>query len=505
MKRHKFAPAEVCALRVDAFGEYFDVRSLPQPYEKHGDVLVVNVRGPLMHHESWCCDSYDSIKLRVQAALEQKPKAIILSIDSPGGLVSGCFDTSREVAACCEAAGVPLYSYVDGCACSAAYALACVAERIFIPEAAEAGSIGCIAEVVSTAKLDAAMGIDRQIITSGARKADGNPGQPITDDAKAAISEKVTRMAGLFADHVAAHRPISIANVLGLQAAIFVGEDAVSKGLADDVMGLDEMLAAIAADKFAEATTPTAPETKTMKTKATSAASAEDDKKNPFAAAQAAYKASLQAVADDKDASDEDKDKAKKALAAMGDDDSKASASADDKDSSAPPPPPKKDSEESKATASALGELRAFLDGQKTKAAEDETARVKAEAEEKTKLIAGRPDLAATVRTLLASSSLADVKVFIEKHPRSKPKHAATAATLSTTRTATQGTTADAVAVVAGAEPVPMAQDDRKARLMRIAMGTEKADTSVFQRGPQLVIGAMPEHIAIGESEDDEE
>ena len=111
MRRARFAPRVPCAVDPMAFGLFFD---LPPPpvVEMRGDIAVVSVRGCLMHHEDPAFDSYDSIKQRVVSCLmgESKPRAIVLALDSPGGVVSGAFDTADEIRAKCADAGVPLYT-----------------------------------------------------------------------------------------------------------------------------------------------------------------------------------------------------------------------------------------------------------------------------------------------------------------------------------------------------------------------------------------------------------
>ena len=55
----------------------------------------------------------------------------MLDIDSPGGEVSGCFDLVDTIAA--ARGQKPIWSIVDDCACSAAYAIASAADRIILP------------------------------------------------------------------------------------------------------------------------------------------------------------------------------------------------------------------------------------------------------------------------------------------------------------------------------------------------------------------------------------
>lgn len=417
MTGRRFSPAEPCAIEPKAFGFMLAEPFTPPPNEVRGDVVVVNARGPLMHHVDTWCDSYDAIKARVAEALAARPRVVVLAIDSPGGLVSGCFDTADEIRALAKAAGVSLMAYVDGHACSAAYALACAASVIVVPPTGVVGSIGCIAEIVSLATADAAMGVERRIVVSGARKPDGNPGAPITDGAVAAMQAQVDRLAGLFFEHVAAVRPSTVDELRALEAGVFVGADAVPLGLADAVMGLDEMVAAFAAGTIGSAARPAMnEEQKTM-----------SDTKSPYEMARA----NLQAIADDEKADEKERAKAKAALAAMdGDGDEKKPEPPVSNENKAEHEEP--DGDEAKAIASkALAAVRE-LQAQATK------ARKEAEDAERASLLASRADLDEPTRNLLAAAPIEQVRAFVKTAPKRVTKPAA-GVTVPVTRGAGQG------------------------------------------------------------------
>lgn len=489
MKREKFSPSEVCAIDKRALGEFFSASGGQDTGLRDG-VAIVNVRGPLMHHCEPHFDSYDAIKMRVQTALTTKPKAIVLSIDSPGGLVSGCFDTANEIAACCEAAGVPLYAYIDGQACSAAYALACVADVIVIPPSAEAGSIGCVAEMCSTAKIESAMGIDRRIITSGDRKADGNPGQPIADEAVAALTGKVMQLAGIFAEHVCSRRPMKLADVVSMQAGVVIGANAVPM-LADYVMGEDEMLAAIAAGTFAAPAAGTTEKTMTIKasTKAEGGEGGEE-KKNPFAKAKESYRASLQAIADDEKGDEKDREEAKAALAAMDkEEEPEASAEKEPDGDEAPA--------EKAIAAIVMRAIAPVVSRIEAREAKEAKASADADAVERTRLIASRADFDAATQTMCAKLSLPDLREYVKTAEVRKPapalKRIAASVVVGGTRAAGQ-VDAQGVGAPAGAGGAPeMRQPEADARGMRVAMGTEKMPPHavvIDERG-NLTIGQM--------------
>src|SRR5258706_3083262 len=245
-----FRPPGPLALDPKAFGLIFGLAEKPQVIVR-GGIAEIAIRGPLMHHaDAWgCFDSYDAIKARVLEALEGKPKAIVLSLDSPGGLVSGVFETAREIRAACAAAGVPLHAYVDGNALSAAYALACAAATITAPATGNAGSIGVVTELVDVTKADATLGIAFRYAFSGERKLDGNPHAGISDAVLASAQKQVDYLSSVFFAHVAAMRGMSESEVAGLQAGTFAGRRASAVGLVDAIATKDELLAQLSSNE----------------------------------------------------------------------------------------------------------------------------------------------------------------------------------------------------------------------------------------------------------------
>lgn len=231
-----------------------------EPFDRDGDVAVVSVSGPLAQR-AWSCwmfsgDGYDAIARRVGAALDDRDtRAVVLRLDSPGGEVAGCFEAVRSLRAMARASGKPLVAYVDEMACSAAYALACAASEVVLPDTGMAGSIGVIMAVESHAEALAAEGVSVALIASGAAKADGHPAIALSDGARGRLQADVDQLAAVFAAEVAAARPITAAEALALEARVLIGAEAQRAGLADHVGPLS--LAVSRARALASLTTPT--------------------------------------------------------------------------------------------------------------------------------------------------------------------------------------------------------------------------------------------------------
>lgn len=213
-------------------------------------VAHVRVDGPLAQR-AWSCwmfggDGYDAIESRVRAALtDPRSRSLVIEYDSPGGEVAGCGVCADAIRAAAEASGKPVVSYVGELAASAAYWLASAADKIVTPASGVLGSIGVITtRVEDTSAADArSAGRKVHIITSGARKADGQPSTVMSDEERAATQAKVDALADVFAGAVADRRGMTLAQVRGLEADVFIGADAVAKGLADRVGNLGSAVA----------------------------------------------------------------------------------------------------------------------------------------------------------------------------------------------------------------------------------------------------------------------
>lgn len=220
----------------------------PTEYALDGELAVVRIEGPLSQR-AWSCwmfegDGYDYIAARCRLALaDSRARALLLVIDSPGGEVAGCFEAVRQIRASVEASGKPCVAYADEMACSAAYALACCADAIVLPETGTVGSVGVIASVMDRSKALAQAGVAVHFITSGARKADGRSEIPLTDDARAALQSEVDQLAETFFATVARARGMDVKDVRALEAGVRIGPQAVTAKLADRVGSLDDAAA----------------------------------------------------------------------------------------------------------------------------------------------------------------------------------------------------------------------------------------------------------------------
>lgn len=215
------------------------------PAKSKNGVAVIPVHGTLVHRGNMNAlsglRSYQTIKADFDSALDNPDVSqIVLDIDSSGGEVAGAFDLVDYIY---NARGKkPIIASVNEHAFSAAYAIASAADKVYLSRTAGVGSIGVVALHEDRSQKDAKEGIKYTAIYAGDKKVELNPHAPLTDDAKSAVQERVNKIYDLFVDTVARNNAIDAKVVRDTKAGIYMGQDAVDAGLADDIKTFDQVM-----------------------------------------------------------------------------------------------------------------------------------------------------------------------------------------------------------------------------------------------------------------------
>lgn len=192
---------------------------------------------------------YDGIRANVLTALaDAEVRALVLDVDSPGGMVDGCFDLADTIHA--ARGSKPIVAIVADHAYSAAYALASAADFITVPRTGGVGSIGVITGLMDVSGALEKAGLGMHFVTYGARKAEEmrasytGVSKPVLER----MQRDVDRIGELFVATAARNRAVSADAVRAQEAACFMGQAAVEAGLADNVMAPADAFAALLAD-----------------------------------------------------------------------------------------------------------------------------------------------------------------------------------------------------------------------------------------------------------------
>jgi signal peptide peptidase SppA len=168
--------------------------------------------------------------------------AIVLDVDSPGGVINGVEELSKQIF---DARGTkPIIAVANHMMASAAYWIGTAADELVVSPSGEVGSIGVFAvheDISGALEKD---GVKVSIIKEGKYKAEGNPYEPLSEEARAAIQEKVSEAYGVFVGAVARNRGVSVAivrNAYG-EGRMVSAQKAVDLGMADRVGTLDETI-----------------------------------------------------------------------------------------------------------------------------------------------------------------------------------------------------------------------------------------------------------------------
>ena len=179
-----------------------------------------------------------------QAVADPSISAILLHVDSPGGLVDGVPETAAALAA--ARGHKPVVAVADGMMASAAYWIAAAAGKVVASPSAELGSIGVWTAHADLSRFYEKAGVDITLLAYGRHKTEGNPYEPLSDDARAHLQANVDAFGDMFAGDVARFRGVSKADASGPrfgEGRVFVAQDAVRRGLADQVATVDQAIA----------------------------------------------------------------------------------------------------------------------------------------------------------------------------------------------------------------------------------------------------------------------
>lgn len=237
---------EPLLVRADALGNDYEKAAVNRPYGDapcDGGVYVIDIHGPLEHHEHVYFASFENVSRITCKALERSDvNAVIWRIDSPGGVANGMGAASRELRMHADKLNKKIYAYADEQICSAAYGLACAADEIWGPPTSEIGSVGVILPIVDQTRANEEAGLTVELLVTGERKGDGHPDKPLDDATREALQARVDAIGEDFFELVSEARGMSVGAVRALQAGVFMGADAVDVGLADGVALWSEFL-----------------------------------------------------------------------------------------------------------------------------------------------------------------------------------------------------------------------------------------------------------------------
>ncbi|MBW3540756.1 MAG: signal peptide peptidase SppA [Planctomycetes bacterium] len=217
-------------------------------YRVASGVAVIDVAGTLLKYVSSMDDGTSTVLTRQQlrrAAADPAVNAILLRMDTPGGVIAGTAEFAGDVAA--AGAKKPLWAYCDDLCASAGYWPASQARKVFANELGRVGSIGVFTVLYDQSEEAAKLGVKVHVVRTGAYKGAGVPGTEITDEHLAEAQRQVDRTHEHFLNAISAGRNLPLEKVRELaDGRTYFAADAKKLKLIDGVQSFDDTLAQLA-------------------------------------------------------------------------------------------------------------------------------------------------------------------------------------------------------------------------------------------------------------------
>jgi protease IV len=176
-----------------------------------------------------------------KARSDDRIKALVLKINSPGGTVTGSDLLYDEIRRFREERKVPVVAQLMGIAASGGYYVALAADEIYAQRTTVTGSIGVIFSGFNVAGLMEKLGVENQTITSGAFKDSGSMMRRMRPEERAQLQSVIDDLYGRFLEVVKSGRTkLAPEQIRALaDGRIYSASQALSAGLVDQIGSFD--------------------------------------------------------------------------------------------------------------------------------------------------------------------------------------------------------------------------------------------------------------------------
>lgn len=240
------------ALGIDKTADYnkvkikdyaFDVANTVTDYAKADKIAVIFAQGNIMGGEGDV--SYigeGSIRRSLEKARnDEKVKAIVLRVNSPGGSALTSDLIWREIELTKKVK--PVVVSMGNVAASGGYYISCNANKIFADNATITGSIGVFGVVPNISKLSNNIGIHASQVQTNDQAIGYSVFEPMTDAFRANVTQGIERVYDTFISRVAAGRNMTKEQVNDIaQGRVWTGAEAKKNGLVDEIGNMDDAI-----------------------------------------------------------------------------------------------------------------------------------------------------------------------------------------------------------------------------------------------------------------------
>ena len=215
-------------------------------------VVLIDLSGLISSHEqdglfgggaSMVAEIKEELTL---AAKDERVKAVVLRINSPGGTVAASDILYHEVKAFKEKRKIPVVASIMDVGASGGYYVAAAADKIYAHPASVTGSVGVIMLTVNAQGLLEKIGVQTTAVTSGPRKDMGSPFRPMTSEERAIFQSVIDSFYERFLVVMKdGRRNLAVDQVRKLaDGRIYSGDQAMANGMVDGIGYLDDAIEA---------------------------------------------------------------------------------------------------------------------------------------------------------------------------------------------------------------------------------------------------------------------
>lgn len=229
--------------------EYNLAKPEKKNYKASNKIAVIYAEGEIVDGDGKPGNIGDQkfVKYISSAYQDDKVKAIVLRVNSPGGSVLASENIWRELSLA-KADGKPIVVSMGDYAASGGYYISTMADSIFAEPNTLTGSIGVVGAIPNASKLlDDKIGIHFDSVKTGPFSTGLTPFYPLSSAETQLIQKQIEKTYEDFLQKVVEGRGMSRDSVHAIaQGRVWTGERAIGIGLVDRIAGLDEAIAAAA-------------------------------------------------------------------------------------------------------------------------------------------------------------------------------------------------------------------------------------------------------------------
>ena len=229
--------------------DIYSYLSIKTPLKEHAKdkIAIIYAEGPITYLETSGGDIAITPENVSQKLSELNKisnlKGVVLRVNSPGGSALG----AEMIYKALSDIRVPIYVSMGSTAASGGYYISMAGDKIFADKSTITGSIGVVSILPKVNKGAEKYGVNSSSINKGKYSDVYDPFTPLDDDSRNKITQSMTETYKEFKSRVTTNRKISDAKLETLaQGRIWLGEEAKSNGLVDEIGSLDDTIKALA-------------------------------------------------------------------------------------------------------------------------------------------------------------------------------------------------------------------------------------------------------------------